>query len=53
MASAVKASKSYFIGVDGGGTSTRACLIDENKKILGIGKGGPSSIDTVTSEVTA
>lgn len=42
----------YVIGVDGGGTNTRACLMDQTGQILGIGKSGPSSIDTVAPETT-
>lgn len=42
----------YYIGIDGGGTNTRACIIDKNGKVVGIGKSGPSSIDTVEIEVT-
>ncbi len=42
----------YFLGIDGGGTKTRCCLIDEAKTILGFGEAGPSSIDTVDIETT-
>ena len=37
----------FVIGIDGGGTKTKACLMDESGVILGIGNSGPSSIDTV------
>ncbi|MDF2700305.1 MAG: BadF/BadG/BcrA/BcrD ATPase family, partial [Haloplasmataceae bacterium] len=37
----------FFVGVDGGGTNTRVCVLNEKKEILGIAKTGPSSIDTV------
>lgn len=40
------------IGIDGGGTNTRACLMDGKGNVLGIGKAGPSSIDTVSLEQT-
>lgn len=42
----------YYVGIDGGGTNTRACILNEQKEIIGIGKAGPSSIDTVDIEVT-
>jgi N-acetylglucosamine kinase-like BadF-type ATPase len=42
----------YVIGIDGGGTKTKACLMDEGGNILGIGISGPSSIDTVSLEVS-
>ena len=42
----------YYVGIDGGGTKTSACLLDEQGKLLGVGYSGPSSIDTVTYEVT-
>ncbi len=35
-----------FIGVDGGGTKTRATLQDEQGNILGKGEGGPGNIKT-------
>lgn len=42
----------YYVGIDGGGTNTRACILNEKKEIIGIGKSGPSSIDTVDIKVT-
>ena len=42
----------FVIGIDGGGTKTKACLMDETGEILGIGNSGPSSIDTVTLGTT-
>ncbi|MCM0647302.1 hypothetical protein NBE98_02800 [Clostridium swellfunianum] len=42
----------YVVGIDGGGTKTKACLMDEQGKIIGIGNSGPSSIDTVSLEVS-
>jgi N-acetylglucosamine kinase-like BadF-type ATPase len=42
----------YYLGVDGGGTKTKVCVIDETKRILYEGKGGPSSTDTVSAEAT-
>lgn len=41
-----------YIGIDGGGTGTRACLMDENKKVLGTGSSTGSSIDTYPADVT-
>ena len=31
----------YFLGVDGGQSSTRACIGDETGRIVGVGGGGP------------
>lgn len=42
----------YYLGIDGGGTKTKVCIIDENENIIGIGEAGPSSIDTVTNDTT-
>jgi glucosamine kinase len=42
----------YYLGFDGGGTKTKACVIDENKEILYQATSGPSSIDTVTADQT-
>ena len=33
-----------FLGVDGGGTSTKACIIDNETNIVSCGHGGPSNI---------
>lgn len=42
----------YYIGIDGGGTNTRACIVDDQQRIVGLGTSGPSSIDTVSIDVT-
>lgn len=42
--------KKYFLGIDGGGTKTAICLIDENMNIISSSVSGPSSYDTVTLE---
>ncbi len=36
-----------FLGVDGGGTLTRALLVDETGRVLGAGQAGPSNINQV------
>ncbi|HVI86046.1 MAG TPA: BadF/BadG/BcrA/BcrD ATPase family protein, partial [bacterium] len=33
----------YFLGVDGGASSTTCALCDREGRILGIGRGGPSN----------
>jgi N-acetylglucosamine kinase-like BadF-type ATPase len=33
----------YFLGVDGGQSSTTAIIGDENGRVLGVGRGGPSN----------
>ncbi len=33
-----------FLGIDGGGTHTEACLIDSEGRVLGKGSGGPSNL---------
>ncbi len=33
----------YFLGVDGGATSTACAVCDDNGRILGVGHGGPSN----------
>jgi glucosamine kinase len=38
----------YYLGIDGGGTKTKVCLINEFGTVLGFGEAGPSSIDTVS-----
>lgn len=40
----------YFLGIDGGGTKTAFCLINENKEIVKVVTSGPSSLDTVGEE---
>lgn len=42
----------YFLGIDGGGTKTKIVLMDEYGKLLGSGVAGPSSIRSVTNDVT-
>jgi N-acetylglucosamine kinase-like BadF-type ATPase len=39
------------LGVDGGGTHTRAAIIDETGQLLGWGKAGPSNYDDVGIEL--
>jgi len=34
-------------GVDGGGTRTRAALVDESGRVLGLGEAGPSNYGDV------
>lgn len=34
----------FFLGIDGGGTSTEACIIDEDGNVVSTGLGGPSNI---------
>jgi glucosamine kinase len=33
-----------YLGVDGGGTSTRACIADAAGRVLGVGTAGPSNV---------
>ncbi|QWB96252.1 hypothetical protein KHQ89_02095 [Mycoplasmatota bacterium] len=42
----------YFLGVDGGGTKTRVIIINENKKQIYEGISGPSSVDTVSLDIS-
>jgi N-acetylglucosamine kinase-like BadF-type ATPase len=42
-----KPPRRLFLGVDGGGTSTEACVMDHRGTVLGIGRGGPSNINYV------
>ena len=37
----------YFLGIDGGGTKTALCLIDENLNMITTSISGPTSYDTV------
>lgn len=39
-----------FLGVDGGGTGTEACVMDMDGRVLGSGRGGPSNINYVPEE---
>ncbi len=34
----------FFLGVDGGGTSTQICIVDEKANLISSGVGGPSNI---------
>ena len=40
----------YYLGIDGGGTKTKLCLINEEKEIIKEIIVGPTSIDTVSLE---
>jgi len=42
----------YVLGIDGGGTKTRACLMTVSGEIVGIGTAGASSVDTVGIDIT-
>ncbi|HHY44254.1 MAG TPA: hypothetical protein GX512_00895 [Firmicutes bacterium] len=39
-----------YLGVDGGGTSTEACVMDHRGNVLGTGRGGPSNINYVSED---
>ena len=41
-----------YLGIDGGGTSTRAVLVNERGEILGQGKAGPSNIHNVGTKAS-
>ncbi|OHE41344.1 MAG: hypothetical protein A2Y16_00425 [Tenericutes bacterium GWF2_57_13] len=43
---------SYYLGFDGGGTKTRACLIDDAGRVVSEAFGPASSIDTVSLETS-
>src|SRR5438067_13096087 len=36
-------AQTYLLGVDGGGTKTRAIVVDARQKVLGEGEAGPSN----------
>lgn len=40
----------YFLGIDGGGTKTQVAICDEMGRVLGIGLGGASGIDSVGAD---
>jgi N-acetylglucosamine kinase-like BadF-type ATPase len=42
---------SCVLGIDGGGTNTRAVLMDTAGQVVGTGRGGPSNYDDVGAEV--
>jgi len=46
-------SMSYFLGVDGGGSSTRAVVITAAREVLGRGEAGPSNHYAVGAEIAA
>lgn len=41
-----------IVGIDGGGTSTRAVLADLRGRVLGVGLGGPSNFDDIGAAAT-
>jgi len=41
----------YFLGIDGGGTKTQVAICDETGRVLGVGLGGASGIDSVGADV--
>lgn len=41
-----------YLGIDGGGTKTKAMLVDQNMRVLAVSEQGPSSIRTVPIEVS-
>ena len=43
---------SYFLGIDGGGTRTRAAIVNETGELLGVGLGGPTNYDDIGVEAT-
>jgi len=43
--------KKYILGIDGGGTKTRAAILDEGGHLLGTGIGGPSNYDDIGAKV--
>lgn len=42
----------YFLGVDGGGTKTKICIMDQKGHVVYVNQSGPSSIDTVSKDDT-
>jgi N-acetylglucosamine kinase-like BadF-type ATPase len=42
----------YYLGIDGGGTKTRVCIINDKKETIHLETTGPSSIDTVSEATT-
>jgi N-acetylglucosamine kinase-like BadF-type ATPase len=42
-----------FLGIDGGGTKTQAAICDETGRVLGMGLGGASGIDSVGADAAA
>lgn len=41
-----------YIGIDGGGTGTKICIINKNEEVLFLESGDRSSVDTVTFETS-
>lgn len=41
-----------YLGIDGGGTKTKVCIIDQSEKVIFENTSGPSSIDTVDNFTT-
>jgi N-acetylglucosamine kinase-like BadF-type ATPase len=37
----------YVLGIDGGGTKTQAAIVDQDGRLCGAGRGGPSNYDDV------
>lgn len=44
---------SVIVGVDGGGTKTKAAVVDESGRVLGTGAGGPANARSAGAEVAA
>lgn len=42
-----------FLGIDGGGTKTQVAICDETGRVLGMGLGGASGIDSVGADAAA
>lgn len=42
----------YVLGIDGGGTKTAIVLLNQKGELIGTATSGPSSIDTVSNEIT-
>jgi N-acetylglucosamine kinase-like BadF-type ATPase len=40
----------FFLGIDGGGTKTQVAICDERGRVLGVGLGGASGIDSVGAD---
>jgi len=40
----------YFLGVDGGASKTEAVILDENAKVVGIGRSGPGNYEVSSTE---
>jgi N-acetylglucosamine kinase-like BadF-type ATPase len=42
----------YYLGIDGGGTKTKVCILNDKKDAIHLETTGPSSIDTVSEATT-